>query len=106
MLSGRYIRQAPEPTVAIFRAAQVEIQKDIARRIAAAKYDTPADQWPQVKLRILGESRAAVNAILRQATVKARKQIAGTMQEAATLNLAAEIKIIKSAGIKPPVIEK
>jgi hypothetical protein len=84
---------------------RVEIQKDIARRIAAAQYTTPADQWPQVKLRILGESRAAVNAILRTATVKARKQIAKTTQEAATLNLAAEIKIIKSAGITPPVVK-
>lgn len=106
MLSGRYLRQAPEPIVAIFRAAQVEIQKDIARRIAAAEYTTPPGEWSRVKLRILGESRATVNAILRTATVKARKQIAATMQEAAALNVAAEIKIIKSAGITPPTITK
>ena len=106
MLKPRYLQNLAAPAVRLYGDLQTRIQQDIARRIAKAGYDTPASQWQVAKLRELGASRAEINSAIRTLTGKAKAEIAGIFDGAASESLKVESRIATEAGVKASLIPK
>lgn len=101
MLTPKQIDDFPAALVDRYGEIEVEIIKDMARRISGCDYYTPSAEWQAIKMAELGHSEQEIVKLLSRETGKTEKEIADLMQDAGTLSLKKDDAVYKKAGLRP-----
>lgn len=101
MLTPRQIRQIPDPLIPLIAQLEDDIIRDLARRIAKAKYLTPTAEWQMYKASILRLSTAEVQNAVAKYAETSRRAIEKIMTEECEKAIETDAKIYRSAGKNP-----
>lgn len=102
MLGPDYLRDLPEPVLALWRQAEEDILREMARRLQSMDYWVPSAQWQYEKLREAGRTEAEILRILSRYTGRTEAALRQLMQEAAAKALKSDAAIHEAAGKDVP----
>lgn len=99
MLTPEYLSGVPDSMVELFAGAELDILKDMARRINGFDMFIPSAQYQLKVLEEMGALRSDILAELGRLTGKSQKELASIMRAAGMEALAADEAIYKAAGL-------
>ena len=101
MLGPEYLDRLPDALCALWRQAEDDILRDIARRITAADGLTETAAWQAQRLELLRAAQTDTVRTLAKYAKRSRTEIRRLLTEAGTTALAADDAIHRAAGKSP-----
>lgn len=102
MLSPEYLARMPEPILALYEQAELDILRNMAERIAKYDYWIPAADWQNLKLKEAGRMQEDILRILSEYSGKSEAELRRLMEKAATDGLRADRAIYENHGETVP----
>lgn len=106
MLDPEYLSGLPEAVLRLWREAELEILKDMARRIASYDFFIPAAMYENGRLLAAGHTQEEILSVLSKTLKKSVPELRKMMVEAGTRCLQDDVEVYKAAGLTPPGIQE
>lgn len=104
MLDPEYLANLPEAILRLWREAELEILKDMARRISTYNYFIPAADYQNERLLAAGRTQEEILAVLSGTTKKSMPELRQMMIDAGSRCLREDAAVYTAAGLTPPAI--
>lgn len=104
MLPPEYLAELPETILKLWREAELEILRDMARRISTYDYWIPAADYQNEKLLEAGRTQAEILAVLAKTTKKSEAELREMMVDAGSRCLRNDVEVYTASGLKAPAI--
>ena len=104
MLDPEYLAGLPEAILRLWREAELEILKDMARRISEYDFWIPAADYQNERLLTAGRTKEDILAVLSGTTRKSLPELRQMMIEAGSRCLREDAAVYTAAGLTPPAI--
>ncbi len=104
MLDPEYLANLPEAILRLWREAELEILKDMARRISEYDFWIPAADYQNERLLASGRTQEEILAVLSKAVRKSEPELRQMMIEAGSRCLREDAAVYTAAGLTPPAI--
>lgn len=101
MLTPEYLNQLPDSVIALYQQAEMDILKDMARRILSVGEMTSTAEYQMRRLEVMGASREYIMQMLSSLTRKTRQELQHMMIKAGAKTLAEDDEIYRAAGMDP-----
>lgn len=104
MLDPEYLANLPEAILRLWREAELEILKDMARRISEYDFWIPAADYQNERLLAAGRTQTEILSVLARATKRSEPELRQMMIEAGSRCLREDAAVYTAAGLTPPAI--
>lgn len=104
MLDPEYLAGLPEAVLRLWREAELEILKDMARRISEYDFWIPAADYQNERLLAAGRTQTEILSVLARATKRSEPELRQMMIEAGSRCLREDAAVYTAAGLTPPAI--
>ena len=104
MLDPEYLAGLPEAILRLWREAELEILKDMARRISEYDFWIPAADSQNERLLAAGRTQTEILSVLARATKRSEPELRQMMIEAGSRCLREDAAVYTAAGLTPPAI--
>lgn len=105
MLTPEYLEHLPDRLVELYADVEIDILRDMVRRISAFDDFIPSAQWQFKKLQEMGRCREYIVERLSQLTGETRQHIIDLMTKAGMETLEFDDEIYRAAGLDPKPLE-
>lgn len=106
MLTPEYLDQLPDSVIALYQQAEMDILKDMARRILSVGEMTSTAEYQMRRLEAMGASREYIMQMLSSLTRKTRQELQHMMIKAGAKTLAEDDEIYRAAGMDPKPVSQ
>lgn len=106
MLTPEYLDQLPDSVIALYQQAEMDILKDMARRILSVGEMTSTAEYQMRRLEAMGASREYIMQMLSSLTRKTRQELQHMMIKAGAKTLAEDDEIYRAAGKDPKPVSQ
>lgn len=102
MLRPEYLAGLPDPILALYEQAELDILRNMAERISRYDYWIPAADWQNVKLKEAGRLQEDILRILARYSGKTETELRSLMEKAATEGLRSDRSVYEAHGETVP----
>lgn len=102
MLRPEYLAGLPDPILALYEQAELDILRNMAERIARYDYWIPAADWQNLKLKEAGRLQEEILRILARYSGKTEAELRALMEKAAAEGLRSDRSVYEAHGETVP----
>ena len=102
MLTPAYLEGLPDPILALYEQAEIDILRNMAERIARYDYWIPAADWQNLKLKEAGRMQEDILRILAKYSGKSEAELRALMEQATTEGLRSDRSVYEAHGETVP----